>query len=71
VSNDTGPALHADGLQADLGIFLRDRFEAVGADKDETLNLLDVQVGGVLVFEPARLENTTDPQARLALDGLT
>ena len=35
------------------------------------MNLFDVRVGGWLVFAPVRLEHTTDPQARLGLDGLT
>jgi hypothetical protein len=36
-----------------------------------TLDLSQARIGGALVFAPARLEHTTDPQARLALDGLT
>jgi hypothetical protein len=69
--NDTGPALLADGLQVDQGVFLRDGFEAVGAGSDVTLDLSHVRVGGELEFAPARLEHTANPQARLALDGLT
>jgi len=69
--NDTGPALHAHGLQVDQDVFLRSRFEAVGAGSDVTLNLSQARIGGVLEFAPARLEHTADPQARLALDGLT
>ena len=68
--NDTGPALAAHGLQVDQDVLLR-RFEAVGAGSDVTLNLRQVRIGGVLEFAPARLEHTADPQARLALDGLT
>jgi hypothetical protein len=68
--NETGPALVAYSLQVDQKVLL-EQFEAIGAGDDETLNLLDVRVGGVLVFAPARLDNTTDPQGRLALDGLT
>jgi hypothetical protein len=70
MSNKKGPALVAYSLQVDQKVLL-DRFEAVGAGDDETLNLFDVRVGGVLVFDPERLEHTTNPQARLALDGLT
>jgi hypothetical protein len=69
--NDAGPALGADGLQVDQGVFLRGGFEAVGAGSGVTLNLSEVRVGGVLEFAPARLEHTADPQNRLALDGLT
>jgi hypothetical protein len=68
--NKKGPALVAYSLRVDQKVLL-ERFEAIGAGNNETLNLLDVRVGGVLVFDPERLENTTDPQARLALDGLT
>jgi hypothetical protein len=70
MSNKKGPALVAYSLQVDQKVVL-DRCETVGAGKDETLNLLDVRVGGVLVFDPERLKNTTNSQARLALDGLT
>ena len=69
--NDTGPALNANGLQVDQSVYLRNGFKAVGAGSGVTLNLAHVRVGGVLVFAPARLEHTADPQARLALDGLT
>jgi hypothetical protein len=68
--NKSGPALVAYGLQVDQKVLLEE-FEAVGAGEDATLNLLDVRVRGVLVFAPALLENTTDSQDRLALDGLT
>jgi hypothetical protein len=71
MSNKKGPALVAYSLQVDQKVVL-DRCEIVGAsDEDETLNLLDVRVGGVLVFDPEPLENTTNSKARLALDGLT
>jgi hypothetical protein len=36
-----------------------------------TLGLTGARIGGVLVFAPARLEHTTDPEARLGLDRLT
>jgi hypothetical protein len=71
IRNDTGPALAADSLQVDLDVILSGGFEAVGAGSGVTLNLRQVRVGGVLEFAPARLEHTADPQARLALDGLT
>jgi hypothetical protein len=69
--NDTGPALHGERLQVDQNVFLRGGFEAVGAGSGVTLNLSQARIGGALVFAPARLEHTTDPRARLALDGLT
>jgi uncharacterized protein YjbI with pentapeptide repeats len=70
IRSDAGPALVANGLQVDQKVML-DQFEAVGAGDHETVNLRDVRVNGVLVFAPVELENTTEPQARLALDGLT
>jgi hypothetical protein len=69
--NDSGPALVAQGLQVDRDVFLSGGFEAVGDGDGVTLNLLQARIGGVLEFAPARLEHTTDPHARLALDGLT
>jgi hypothetical protein len=71
IRNDTGPALVADGLQVDQDVFLSGGFEAVGAGSDVTLRLSQARIGGELEFAPARLDHTTDPQARLALDGLT
>jgi hypothetical protein len=70
IRNDSGPALLAEGLQVDQALSLL-RFEVVGGGSGVTLDLSDVRVGGVLVFAPERLEHTTNPQARLALDGLT
>jgi len=69
--NDTGPALVADGLWVEQGVFLSGGFEAVGAGGDVTLRLSQVRIGGGLEFAPARLEHTADSQGRLALDGLT
>jgi hypothetical protein len=68
--NKKGPALVAYSLQVDQKVLL-EQFEAVGGGNDETLNLFDVRVGGVLVFDPERLEHTHDSQRKLALDGLT
>jgi hypothetical protein len=70
IRNDTGPALVADGLQVDRDVFLHG-FKAVGGGSDVTLRLPQARIGGVLMFAPARLEHTANPQARLAPDGLT
>ena len=40
VRNNAGPALHADGLQVDQGVFLRGGFEAVGAGELGAVRLL-------------------------------
>jgi hypothetical protein len=70
--NDSGPALYAESLRVDQDVYLSGGFEAIGAgSSDVTLNLQKVRIGGELQFAPARLEHTADPQARLALDGLT
>jgi hypothetical protein len=71
IRNDAGAALNAGGLQVDQDVYLRGGFEAIGAGSGVTLDLSHVRIGGVLEFAPARLEHTADPQARLALDGLT
>jgi hypothetical protein len=67
--NKAGPALMAEAFQVDQSIVLRE-FTAVGGG-DVTLHLALAQIGGALVFAPARLEHTADPQGRLVLDGLT
>ncbi len=71
VRNDAGAALNADSLQVDQNVFLSGGFEAVGGGSGVTLDLRQARIGGVLLFAPARLAHTADPQARLALDGLT
>jgi hypothetical protein len=67
--NQSGPALHADGLQVDQDVFPRRGFAAVGGGSGVTLGLTAARIGGVLAFAPARLEHTADTKARLGLDG--
>jgi hypothetical protein len=43
----------------------------VGACDGVTLDLRSVPVASVLMFNPARLENTADTRGRLNVDGLT
>src|SRR5215213_3830002 len=69
LTNPIGSALNADGLTVDQSVFLSGGFEAVGAGSGATLRLSQARIGGVLEFAPARLEHTSDPRARLALDG--
>lgn len=69
IRNSTGPALaaaqlHAGALRLDNG------FDAAGAGDDVVLDLARASIG-TLVFDPARLDHATDPQARLRVDGLT
>jgi hypothetical protein len=71
IRNDSGPALLADDLEVHQSVHLRGAFKAVSAGSGVTLDLRRVRIGGALVFAPARLEHTANPQARLELDGLT
>ena len=69
--NDCGPALIAGGLQVGQGMYLSGGFTATGGGADVAVDLTGAQVGGTLVFDPARLEHAADPHRRLAVDGLT
>ena len=69
--NDSGPALSAYNLQVDRDLFLVGGFTATGSGADVVLDLTGAQVGGRLVFDPARLGHAADPYRRLAVDGLT
>ncbi|MEV6447551.1 hypothetical protein [Amycolatopsis sp. NPDC051716] len=71
LSNDSGPALYADGLHVDQHVLIRHGFEAVGSGSYAVLDLSHTEIGGGLIFDPERLEHSTDPHARLQLDGLT
>ena len=55
-----GPALYADGLQADGGVFLRG-FRAVGAGEGGVVRLLGVRIGGNLECDGAELSSTDGP----------
>ena len=59
--NESGPALHADGLQVDLDMFLRDGFTATGADKTGAVRLVGAHIGGSLECEGASLRNDSGP----------
>ncbi|WP_199514257.1 hypothetical protein [Nucisporomicrobium flavum] len=67
LSNTAGPALHADGLQVDQAVYLRDGFTATGAGELGAVRLLNAHLGR-LDCDGARLSNTTGPA--LAADGL-
>jgi hypothetical protein len=70
LTNESGSALVADSLQTGSSVYLRDGFTATsGGDDGVAVNLVRAQVGGSLLFDPARLG--PDPQGRLAVDGLT
>lgn len=67
VRNDAGPALHADGLHADLGVFLREGFKAVGAGKAGAVRLLAANLGQ-LECDGATMHSDAGPA--LHADGL-
>jgi hypothetical protein len=52
VTNDSGPALNAEGLRVDQGMFCGEGFAATGE-----VRLLGAHIGGVLAFTGARLTN--------------
>jgi hypothetical protein len=66
--SDAGPALHADGLRVDRNVFLRDRFEAVGAGEDGAVRLSYAHLGGQLDCTGATMRNNSGPA--LMADGL-
>jgi hypothetical protein len=61
LSNATGPALAADNLKVDQGVYLRGGFTATGAGGLGTVRLLGAHIGGQLNFAAARLTNKTGP----------
>jgi hypothetical protein len=70
LSNNSGVALAAHGAQIDQDLILR-RFTAVGTGSHAIVDLSGMRIAGALAFDPVRLENTRDDQARLDVDGLT
>jgi hypothetical protein len=59
--NDSGPALAADSLQVDGGMFLRSGFIATGRGRLGAVRLLDAHIGGTLECDGASLCNETGP----------
>jgi len=68
LANDSGPALDADRLRVDGGMFVRDGFTAVAAGERGAIRLLDARVTGPLELDTARLANDSGPA--LVADGL-
>ena len=63
LTNHSGPALNADGLRADQGMWCHEGFAAIGE-----VNLMWAHVGGVLDFTGAKLTN--ECRRALSADGL-
>jgi len=59
--NDSGPALNAEQLRIDEGVFLRQRFEAAGAGNIGAVRLLGAHIGGQLDCSNAKLRNNSGP----------
>ncbi len=59
--NDSGPALHADRLQVDQSVLLRDGFTAVGSGGDGAVYLAGARIGGHLDCTGAALRNDSGP----------
>ena len=59
--NDSGPALNADGLRVDQGMFLRGGFTATGAGADGAVTLVGAHIGGQLDCTGASLRNGSGP----------
>jgi hypothetical protein len=66
--NDSGPALAADGLQVDQGLFLTGVLAATGGGEDGAVSLIGARIGGLLDCSGAELRN--DSGRALAADSL-
>lgn len=71
IHNNSGPAVLATEMQVNQSLILSRGLDIIGAGNSATLNLASVKVGGLLVFDPGRLEHKSDTRARLHIDGLT
>ncbi|MEU4294995.1 hypothetical protein AB0E63_42805 [Kribbella sp. NPDC026596] len=67
-NEERGPALYADGLRVDQGLYLRG-FVASGASGDAAVRLVGADIGGQLDLSRAKLTNEASGPA-LAADGL-
>jgi hypothetical protein len=61
LGNTAGPALDADGLQADHSVFLSDGFTATSTSGKGTVRLIGTRIGGQLNCGGASLTNTVGP----------
>ncbi|NRN68562.1 Membrane-associated oxidoreductase, partial [Kibdelosporangium sp. 4NS15] len=59
--NDSGPALHADNLRVDHGMYLRGGFQATGSSELGAVRLIGAHLGGQLDCSGARLVNDSGP----------
>jgi hypothetical protein len=61
LTNDSGPALRAQGLQVGQTMFLSGGFDATGAGARGAVNLSGAHIGGSLECDGARLRNKSGP----------
>jgi hypothetical protein len=59
--NDCGPALNADSLRVDQGMYLKDGFTATGSGGDGAIRLVGAHIGGHLICDGADLRNDSGP----------
>jgi hypothetical protein len=59
--NDSGPALHADSLQVDQDMLMRDGFTATGGGDLGAVRLSGAHIGGSLECDGASLRNDSGP----------
>jgi hypothetical protein len=71
IRNESGPAIDADRLHVDQGVYLSDRFQAVGGGDFEAVRLHGAHIGGYLHLDPEGIQHRCDQRARLLLDGMT
>ncbi|MEV5967215.1 hypothetical protein AB0L70_35930 [Kribbella sp. NPDC051952] len=69
LTNESGPALTADGLRVEQDLFLTDGFSATGSSDAGAVRLPSAHVGGQLGFVGASLRNDSGPA--FVADGLT
>ena len=68
LTNTSGPALDAEGLQVDRSVYLRNSFRAEADSEYGAVRLVGARIGGNLECDGAVLTNTSGPA--LAADGL-
>jgi hypothetical protein len=61
LNNESGPALRADGLHVDQGMFLGDVFVATGSGEDGAVDLTGARIGGQLRCTKVELRNDSGP----------
>lgn len=61
LTNDSGPALHAERITVDGTMRLRKGFTAIGSGIEGAVNLSIAHIGGVLMMREAQITNTSGP----------